>query len=65
MVYVAASSYGYGAGEELEGDYFEDGEEAFAGLGDWKGVFGPLLDVGVAFDSDAAIRTGHPDLWLS
>jgi len=26
LVYVAASSYGYVVGEELEGDYFEDGE---------------------------------------
>ena len=26
-------------GEELEGDYFEDGEEEFAGLGDLDGVF--------------------------
>ena len=27
LVYVAASSYGYVVGEELEGDYFEDGEQ--------------------------------------
>ena len=26
LVYVAAPSYGYVVGEELEGDYFEDGE---------------------------------------
>ena len=26
LVYVAASSYGYVVGEELEGDYFQDGE---------------------------------------
>ena len=26
LVYVAASSYGYVVGEELEGNYFEDGE---------------------------------------
>ena len=25
LVYVAASSYGYVVGEELQGDYFEDG----------------------------------------
>jgi hypothetical protein len=25
LVYIAASSYGYVVGEELEGDYFEDG----------------------------------------
>jgi len=34
LVYVAASSYGYVVGEELEGDYFEDGEEELVGLGD-------------------------------
>ena len=34
MVYVAASADGYVVGEELEGDYFEDGEEEFVGLGD-------------------------------
>ena len=27
LVYVAASADGYVVGEELEGDYFEDGEE--------------------------------------
>ncbi len=34
LVYVAASSYGYVVGEELEGNYFEDGEEELVGLGD-------------------------------
>jgi len=34
LVYVAASSYGYVVGEELEGDYFEDGEKELVGLGD-------------------------------
>ena len=33
LVYVAASSYGYVVGEELEGDYFEDGEQEFVGDG--------------------------------
>jgi hypothetical protein len=27
LVYVAASADGYVRGEELEGDYFEDGQE--------------------------------------
>lgn len=27
LVYVAASADGYVVGEELEGDYFEDGQE--------------------------------------
>ena len=33
MVYVAASADGYVVGEELEGDYFEDGQEEFGGPG--------------------------------
>ncbi len=39
LVYVAASADGYVVGEELEGDYFQDGEEEFVGLGDVDGVF--------------------------
>ena len=39
LVYVAAAADGYVVGEELEGDYFEDGEEEFVGLGDADGVF--------------------------
>ncbi len=39
-------------GEELEGDYFQDGEEEFVGLGDVDGVFYELADVGVAFYGD-------------
>jgi hypothetical protein len=38
LVYVAASADGYVVGEELQGDYFEDGEEEFVGLGDVDGV---------------------------
>ncbi len=34
LVYVAASADGDVVGEELEGDYFEDGEEEFVGRGD-------------------------------
>jgi hypothetical protein len=34
LVNVAASSYGYVGGEELEGDYFEDGQQELVGLGD-------------------------------
>ena len=33
LVYVAASSYGYVVGEELEGDYFQDGEQELVGWG--------------------------------
>jgi len=33
LVYVAASADGYGVGEELEGDYFEDGQEELVGRG--------------------------------
>ena len=44
MVYVAASADGYVVGEELEGDYFEDGEEEFGGLGDVDDVFDELGD---------------------
>jgi len=47
-------------GEELEGDYFQDGEEELVGLGDVDDVgyrvpatgFDDLADVGVAFDGD-------------
>ena len=52
MVYVAASADGDVVGEELEGDYFEDGEEELGGLGDLDGVLDELLDVFVAFDGD-------------
>ena len=33
LVYVAASADGYVVGEELEGDYFEDGQELFGDCG--------------------------------
>ena len=62
LVYVAASSYGYVVGEELEGDYFEDGEEEFVGLRDVDYVFYKLLDVVVAIDGygdDAAGAGGY------
>ncbi len=39
LIDVAASADGYVVGEELEGDYFQDGEEEFVGLGDVDGVF--------------------------
>jgi hypothetical protein len=39
LVYVAASADGYVVGEELEGDYFQDGEEEFGGGGDVDDVF--------------------------
>ncbi len=35
LIYVAASADGDVVGEELEGDYFEDGEEEFVGGGMW------------------------------
>ena len=35
LVYVAASSYGYVVGEELEGDYFEDGGRSSWEAGVW------------------------------
>ena len=38
LVYVAAAADGYVVGEELEGDYFEDGEEELVGLGDMDDV---------------------------
>jgi hypothetical protein len=34
LAYVAASADGYVVGEELEGDYFQDGKEELVGLGD-------------------------------
>ena len=33
LVHIAASADGYVVGEELEGDYFEDGEQEFVGDG--------------------------------
>ena len=39
LIDVAASADGYVVGEELEGDYFQDGEEEFVGLGDGDDVF--------------------------
>ena len=33
LVYVAASADGYVVGEELEGDYFQDGEQELVGWG--------------------------------
>jgi hypothetical protein len=38
LVDVAASADGYVVGEELEGDYFQDWQEEFGGLGDLDGV---------------------------
>jgi hypothetical protein len=35
LVYVAASADGYVVGEELEGDYFQDGEQELVGWGTW------------------------------
>jgi len=35
--YVAASADGYVVGEELEGDYLQDWQEEFGGLGDLDG----------------------------
>jgi hypothetical protein len=58
LVYVAASADGYVVGEELEGDYFEDGEEEFGGGGDVDYVFDELGDVGVAFDGDGDDAAG-------
>jgi hypothetical protein len=34
LVYVATSADGYVVGEELEGDYFQDGQQELVGLGD-------------------------------
>ena len=62
MVYVAASADGYVVGEELEGDYFEDREEEFGGLGDLDRVLYQVLDLFVAFDrnrDDAAAASGY------
>ena len=58
LVDVAASADGYVVGEELEGDYFEDGEEEFGGGGDVDDVFDELGDVGVAFDGDGDDAAG-------
>jgi hypothetical protein len=58
LVYVAASAEGYVVGEELERDYFEDGEKELAGLGDVDDVFDYLGDVGVAFDGDRDDQAG-------
>jgi len=47
-------------GEELEGDYFEDGEKELVAGGDVDYVFYELRDVGVAFygDGDDAAGAG-------
>ena len=37
-------------GEELEGDYFEDGEEEFVAGGDVDDVFYKLGDVNISLD---------------
>ena len=39
-------------GEELEGDYFEDGQEQLVGLWDVDDVLDQLRDVVVAFNGD-------------
>ena len=42
LVYVAAAADGDVVGEELEGDYFEDGEEQLGGGGDVDDVVDEL-----------------------
>jgi hypothetical protein len=54
LVYVAAAADGDVVGEELEGDYFEDGEEEFVGRGDVDHVLDKRGDVLVAFDGGQA-----------
>ena len=58
MVYVAASSYGDVVGEELEGDYFQDGEQELWGGGDVDGVLYELGDGVVAFSGDGDDAAG-------
>ena len=48
-------------GEELEGDYFENGQQELVGGGDVDDVFYELPDVLVAFDGDFVMQ---PDAWL-
>ena len=45
MVDVAASPDGYVVGEELQGDYFEDGEQEFGGGWDFDYMLYELADV--------------------
>ena len=58
LVDVAASSHGDVVGEELEGDYFEQGEEELGGGGDVNGVLDEPGDVLVARDGDDASEPG-------
>lgn len=45
-------------GEELEGDYFEDGEKEFVGGRDVDDALDQALDVFVAFDGDGDDAAG-------
>ncbi len=45
-----AASYSYVVGEELEGDYFEDGQEELGGAGNLDDVVYQLGDMGIALD---------------
>ena len=48
LVDVAAAADGYVVGEELEGDYFQDGHKELVRPEDVEDVFDPLSDVLVA-----------------
>ena len=52
LVYVAAAADGDVVGEELEGDYFEDGEEQLGGGRDVDDVLDEVLDFFVALGGD-------------
>lgn len=52
LVDVAAAADGDVVSEELEGDYFQQGQEKLGGGGDVDGVFNKLGDVLVALDCD-------------
>ena len=58
LVYVAAAADGDVVGEELEGDYFQDRQQEFGGLGDVDDVLDELLDLFVAFDGDGDDAAG-------
>jgi len=71
LVYVAASADGYVVGEELEGAYFEDGEQEFVGDGD-VGDAGFRIIRGIVFiicpmcsSPSMAMATGGPYLIAS
>jgi len=62
LIHITPSPHRDVVRQQLEGDYFQDGQQQFVRLGDVDYVFDELGDVGVAFDGygdDAAGAGGY------